>query len=132
LETNEERADRLERQNRDREEELRRIPHQTIDKSKWPKTIRPISTSESDGLGIDADGRLYWNGKPVEIIGRRIDLTWGQFWIALVVAAFTALGALGAVAQGWVAYHDWACRNKQRSFLVCPAPTDIVPPPKAD
>jgi hypothetical protein len=122
----------LERQNRDREEELRRIPHQIIDKSKWPKTIRPISMSEADGLGIDADGRLHWNGKPVEIIGRRIDLTWGQFWIALVVAAFTALGALGAVAQGWTAYHDWACRNKQRSLLVCPTSPDIVAPTEAD
>jgi hypothetical protein len=122
LESNEERAARIERQNREREDDLRRIPHQTIDKSKWPSTVRPISTSEADGLGIDVDGRLHWNGKPVEIIGRRIDLTWGQFWIAVVVALFTAVGALAGVAQGWPAYHDWACRNKQPSILVCPPP----------
>jgi len=64
---------------------LRRVPHQTIDKSKWPSTVRPISTSEGDGLGIDVDGRLYWNGKPVEIIGRRLDLTKNQTAVALVL-----------------------------------------------
>ena len=90
----------MERQNRDREDELQRIPHQIIDKSKWPKTVRPISTSESDGLGIDVDGRLHWNGKPIEIIGRRIDLTWTQTVIAIVVAVFTAIGALGTLAKG--------------------------------
>jgi hypothetical protein len=125
VETNQERAAR-ERQNSVRADELRRIPHQTIDKSKWPKTVRPISTSEADGLGIDADGRLHWNGKPVEIIGRRLDLTWGQFWIAVAVAIFTAVGGIGAAVQGWTAYHDWACRNKRASILACPAPVDRV------
>jgi hypothetical protein len=114
-------AERAARLNAEREDELRRVPLQSIDKSKWPKDVRPIAMKESDGLGIDNDGRLYWNGKPVEIVGRRIDLTWGQFWIAVVVAIFTAVGGIGAAAQGWAAYHDWACRNKQPSILVCPA-----------
>jgi hypothetical protein len=127
LETNEERANRLERQNREREEELQRIPHQTIDKSKWPKTIRPISLSESDGLGIDAEGRLYWNGRPVEIIGRRLDLTWTQAWIAIIVAIFTVIGTIGAAAQGWAAYHDWACRNNARAYVACPPPAVPLP-----
>jgi hypothetical protein len=127
LETNEERAYR-ERKNRDREDELQRIPHQTIDKSKWPKTVRPISTSEADGLGIDTDGRLHWNGKPVEIIGRRIDLTWGQFWIAVAVAVFTALAAAGTAVQAAIAYHDWACRNKEPSIIACPMTVDTPVP----
>jgi hypothetical protein len=125
LETNEQRAARIEQQNRERDDELRRVPHQTVDKTKWPRTVRPISTSEADGLGIDPDGRLHWNGRPVEIIGRRIDLTRGQFWIAIVVATFTALGALGAIAQGWTAYHDWACRNGRPSVLSCPTTEPI-------
>jgi hypothetical protein len=75
-------AERIARQNAERAEELRRVPLQTIDKSKWPKDVRPIGMSEADGLGIDTDGRLYWNGKPVEIIGRRIDLTWTQTVVA--------------------------------------------------
>lgn len=119
-------AERIARQNAEREDELKRIPLQTINKSRWPKDVRPIALKESDGLGIDNDGRLYWDGKPVEIIGRRLDLTWGQFWIAIVVAIFTVVGGIGAAAQGWAAYHDWACRNKQRAFLACPAPEKMV------
>jgi hypothetical protein len=119
-------AERIARQNAEREDELKRIPLQTINKSRWPKDVRPIALKESDGLGIDNDGRLYWDGKPVEIIGRRLDLTSGQFWIAIVVAIFTVVGGIGAAAQGWAAYHDWACRNKQRVFLACPAPEKMV------
>jgi hypothetical protein len=100
VETDAERAARL---NAEREEELRRVPHQKIDKSKWPKDVRPISMSEGDGLGIDPDGRLYWNGKPVEIIGRRLDLTWTQAVAGLLVAIFTVVGGIGAAVQGWAA-----------------------------
>jgi len=113
-------AERNARQNAERAEDLRRIPLQTIDKSKWPKDVRPIGMSEADGLGIDPDGRLYWNGKPVEIIGRRLDLTTTQNAIAIVVALFTAVAAVGTLAQGWTAYHDWACRNKRPSIIACP------------
>ena len=49
-----------------------------IDQSKWPASVRPISMSESGGLGVDRSGRLYWDGKPVEIIGQRLDLTWAS------------------------------------------------------
>jgi hypothetical protein len=35
-----------------------------------------------------------------------------QTVVAIAVAVFTAIGALGTLAQGGVAYHDWACRNK--------------------
>src|SRR5437016_5661346 len=106
--TDEERA----RQNAERDDELQRIPLQTIDKSKWPRHVRPIAIAESSGLGIDLDGRLYWNGKPVEIIGRRLDLTWTQAVFGFLVAIFTVVGGIGAAAQGWAAYHDWACKNK--------------------
>src|SRR5262249_36303244 len=47
------------------------------------------------------DGRLYWNGKPVEIIGQRLDLTRTQAWVAIAVAVFTAIAALGTAVQGW-------------------------------
>jgi hypothetical protein len=59
---------------------------QTIDQSKWPKDVRPIGMSEVDGLGIDSDGRSYWSGKPVEIIGRRIDSLMEQTVVAIAVA----------------------------------------------
>lgn len=112
--------ERVARQNAEREDELKRIPLQKIDKSRWPHYVRPISMAEADGLGIDNEGRLHWNGKPVEIIGRRVDLTRGQNVIAWLVAAATVVAAIGAAAQGWVAYHDWACKNKQPALLSCP------------
>jgi hypothetical protein len=124
-------AERIARRNAEREDELKRIPLQTVDKSKWPRNIRPISMSESDGLGIDPDGRLHWNGKPVEIIGRRLDFTRKQALVGLVVAFFTIVAGIGAAAQGWAAYHDWACRNSARAFVSCPAAA-VPPLPRRD
>ena len=118
-ETNGDRAIRVERENKEREEELRRIPFQKIDKSKWPQDVRPIGTGEADGLGIDASGRLYWNGNPVEIVGRRIDLTKTQTVVAISVAMFTALAATGTLVQAAVTYHDWACKTGRPSIVSC-------------
>jgi hypothetical protein len=126
--TDEERA----RQNAERDDELQRIPLQTIDKSKWPKSVRPIAIAETSGLGIDPDGRLHWNGKPVEIIGRRLDLTRTQAVVGLVVAFFTIVGGIGAAVQGWAAYHDWACKNKRPSIIACPIVEIPVRPPGPD
>jgi hypothetical protein len=114
-----ERAER-ERKNREIEEELKRVPLQTIDKSRWPTGVRPISFSETGGLGIDRDGRLHWNGKPVEIIGQRLDLTRTQGAVAIAVAILTLVIALATVVQAAVAYHDWACRTGWLSLVACP------------
>jgi hypothetical protein len=126
--TDEERA----RRSAERDDELQRIPLQTIDKSKWPKNVRPIAIAETSGLGIDPDGRLHWNGKPVEIIGRRLDLTWTQTLFGFLVAIFTVVGGIGAAAQGWAAYHDWACKNKRPSIIACPIVEIPIRPPDAD
>ena len=90
----------------------------------------PYSLAEVDGLGIDSDGRLHWNGKPVEIIGRRLDLTWSQAVFGFLVAVFTVVGGIGAAAQGWAAYHDWACRNKRFSIMSCLATVDVPTRPE--
>jgi hypothetical protein len=100
-------------------EDLEAIPFQPIDRSTWPKTVRPVSLDE-EGLGIDRDGRLYWNGKPVEIVGQRLDLTRTQAWVAIAVAVFTFIAAAGTAVQGWTAYHDWACKTGWRPFVACP------------
>jgi hypothetical protein len=52
---------------------------------------------ETEGLGIDPSGRLYWNGKPVEIVGQRLDLTRAQMGVAIAVAVFTVIAALATV-----------------------------------
>jgi hypothetical protein len=110
-----------ERQKREREDELRRVPLLKIDKSKWPTTIRPIGLEENNGLGVDTSGRLYWDGKPVEIIGQRLDLTRAQWWVAVFVAVFTGLAAVGTCVQAAVAYQDWACKAGWPVPVACPA-----------
>ena len=92
-----------------REEELKEVPLWTATTERWPPGVRTISLDkEMDCLGVDRHGNLYWDGKPVEV--RRFSLTrWQAFW-AGVVAAFAIAGSIGAFAQGWAAYHDWACR----------------------
>jgi hypothetical protein len=92
----------------ERQRELEEIPPTPIDKSKWPKGVRPLSLDE-DALGVDAKANLYWHGKPVET-RTRVDLDWWQTAIAVVIAVGTLIGAGAAVAQGWAAYNDWACK----------------------
>jgi hypothetical protein len=112
-----------ERQRQKREEDLRRVPLYPIDQSKWPASVRPISMSESGGLGIDRSGRLYWDGKPVEIIGQRLDLTWPQFLVAILIMIFTGIAALGTLVQAGVDYQDWACQTGHPSLIACPSDT---------
>jgi hypothetical protein len=118
---------RRERQAQEREDELRRVPLQQIDKSRWPTNVRPIAISETSGLGIDPSGRLHWNGKPVEIISQRLDLTRVQTAIALLVAVFTGIAALATSVQAWTTYHDWACKVGWPVATKCPPPPPVPP-----
>ena len=90
--------------------ELNAIPSRSLDKKTWPKGVRTISLNELDGLGVDDSGRLHWHGQPVEIIGQRLVLTTAQRVWAVIIAIVGLLAAVGTVAQGWVAGHDWLCR----------------------
>jgi hypothetical protein len=120
-----------EREVQKREEEISRIPFQKINQSKWPRNVRPIAMGEADGLGIDKDGRLYWDGKPVEIISQRLDLTKAQTFIAASVAIFTLIAALATTVQAWTAYSDWACKVRWPVLATCPpepAKTIASPP----
>jgi hypothetical protein len=85
----------------ERQRELEETPPTPIDKTKWPKGVRPLSLGE-DALGVDAKGDLYWRGKPVEV-RRPLDLTRGQRIIAVIVASATVVGALAAVVQAIMA-----------------------------
>src|SRR5256885_5497610 len=59
-------------------------------------------------LSIDRDGKLYWDGKPVET-HHRLSMSRRQIVGASLVAAFVAIGAIGAAIQGASAARDWAC-----------------------
>ena len=63
----------------------------------WPKGIKPISLEGAALFGLDADFRLYWDGKLVQV-SRRFDLT---FWQK--VGAVLTVGSAVAVAVVTVA-----------------------------
>ena len=125
-ETEDEAAKRRERERQERDGDLARVPlRATFDKSKWPKDVRTIAWKEIDGLGVDSTGRLHWDGKPVEIIGQRLDLTWWQTGIALAVALFTLIAAAATVVQAWTALREWKCKIHAVSADKCPADSPI-------
>jgi hypothetical protein len=73
------------------------------------RNVHPIGAGDLHRLSIDNDGRLYWDGKPVEI-RRRILLSRAQVVGTSLIAAFVVIGALGAAIQASAAARDWACR----------------------
>ncbi len=101
-----------------REEELKQTPHRPPDPATWPNGVRSISIGEADALGVDANGELYWHGKPVEI-RRPLVLSKAQAAFAILVSVFAILGAVGSMAQGWASYHEWSCKTGYRSWA-CP------------
>ncbi len=73
------------------------------------RNVHPVDAMDLRRLSIDNDGRLYWDGKPVEV-RRRIMMSRRQVVAASVLGAFVAVGAIGAAIQGTAVAHDWACR----------------------
>src|SRR5438045_2950946 len=69
----------------------------------------PVDMTDLSRLSIDRDGRLYWDGKPVET-HHRLSMSRRQIVGASLVAALVAIGAIGAAIQGASAARDWACR----------------------
>ena len=74
-----------------------------LDKSHWPPGVRTLGINEVDLLGIDAEGTLYWNGKPV-VVRRSLDLTRGQAALGWIVGIAAVVAALAAVVQAWAAW----------------------------
>lgn len=84
------------------------------------RDVHTIGISDLTRLAIDNDGRLYWDGKPVEV-SRRMLMSRRQVLGATLVAAFVVMGAIGAAIQGASAAHDWACRFGLSSSYCGPA-----------
>ena len=85
-----------------RSEELNEAPRWKTHEQAWPPAVRPV-------VGIDGRGILYWDGKPVQ--SRQLVLTRGQKILAVLVALAVIAGGLGCFVQGFLTYHDWACRE---------------------
>jgi len=100
--------------------------HRSPEKS--GRNVHPLATADLSRLSIDNDGRLYWDGKPVEV-RRRIQMSRTQAVGAGVVSVFIVIGAIGAAIQGSVALRDWSCRlGWTTSYCGIPA----VPPRRPD
>ncbi len=59
------------------------------------RNINPVDMTDLSRLSIDRDGRLYWDGKPVET-HHRLSMSRRQIVGASIVAAFVVIGAIGA------------------------------------
>src|SRR6185312_8079537 len=51
------------------------------------RNVHPVDMTDLSRLAIDSDGRLYWDGKPVEV-HRRLLMSREQIIGALVIGAF--------------------------------------------
>jgi hypothetical protein len=80
-----------------------------------------MALGEVDGLGIDREGRPYWNGKLLEF-RQQLKLTKIQSWFASIVALATLFGMVATCLQGWTAYSDWACKFDRHVLVSCPPP----------
>jgi hypothetical protein len=65
----------------------------------WPVGVSGLSLAGGDKLGVDADGNLYWDGRPLQV-GHKLDLSKAQFVLLILATA-------GTVIAGLVALLDW-------------------------
>ena len=78
------------------DQKLREVPLRKMDPKDWPKGIRPVTLDE-EGLGVDRDGRLYWQLKPVamQVKLRPVELTLAALaTLATIAQAVTSVIAL--------------------------------------
>ena len=85
------------------------IPEPSPEPEPQGSNHHPVDMTDLSRLSIDHDGRLYWDGKPVET-HHRLAMSRKQILGASLIAALLAIGAIGAALQGAAAAHDWACR----------------------
>jgi len=69
-------------------------------------------------LSIDNDGRLYWDGKPVEV-RRRLMMSRQQVIGASIIAFFIVVAAIASAIQATATMSNWACRT---GLTQCDAP----------
>ena len=91
------------------------------------RNVHPVGMMDLSRLSIDNDGRLYWDGKPVEV-RRRIMLSRAQAIGVGVIGAFVIVGALSAAIQATAAARDWACRfGWSTTYCTLPDPAPRKP-----
>ena len=103
---------------------------ETLDKPDG-HNVHAVNAMDLTRLSIDNDGRLYWDGKPVEV-RRRLTMSRGQMLGSALVALFILVAAIGSAIQGAAALSDWACRSGWASNCADPAPPAPKPPARVE
>ena len=73
------------------------------------RNVHPVTAMDLTRLSIDNDGRLYWDGKPVEV-RRKLMMSRGQVVGASLLASVIVAGAVSSAIQAAETAHTWACR----------------------
>ena len=68
--------------------------------SHWPNGVRPISLDGLILVGVGEDGRLYWDGVPVEV-ARTFTLSWWQRVAAVLVSLSAVIAAAAACVSAY-------------------------------
>jgi hypothetical protein len=90
--------------------------------------IHPATAMDLTRLSIDNDGRLYWDGKPVEV-RRRLMMSQQQVVGAGIIAFFIVVAAIGSAIQATSTLSNWACRS---GITQCDVPTAPAPKPRLE
>jgi hypothetical protein len=94
------------------------------------RSRQPVQMTDISRLSIDANGRLYWDGKPAEV-RHRLAMSPRQVAGASLLGLFIIIGGIAAAIQGTISAHDWSCRvGWVRSY--CPAAPALRAPARAD
>jgi hypothetical protein len=92
------------------------------------RNVHTVNTMDLTRLSIDNDGRLYWDGKPVEV-RRQFMMSRRQAIGATVVAGFIVIAAVCSAIQAAATVSDWACRTGRLSD--CVAAPQTAPAPRS-
>jgi hypothetical protein len=66
----------------------------------WPSGVRSISLEGTALIGVDNDGRLHWDGIPVEV-ARTFTLSWWQRLAAIFVSLSAVIAAGAACVSAY-------------------------------
>jgi hypothetical protein len=66
-------------------------------KASWPRGVHKISQIGLDNIGVDEEGRLYWNGQMVKE-ANPLELTYPQEVSAIIAVASGVVLALSTLA----------------------------------
>jgi hypothetical protein len=92
---------------------MTRIPHEA-----WPPDVTPIGVEDLDRLGLNGQNQLFWNGRRVEV-RNRLNLTWLEKSVAIIVSICAVLGALGGFVTGFNNASVFLC-VRDIHWLSCP------------